>query len=465
MTGHANTKRPTGWLARLSVAKKIGLGFGIVLVLHVSIVVLGDYGLQKAERDRETLEALRSQVETYNQLDRLVGELQRNVLLFAFSGYEGPEARVAQLQAELEQLLHEAADSTGATRVNVDHELIEAMHRSLGAHREIFASVVVDRAKRRSLVDNDLVRYDGAFSAAIDDLGRPARRDEWLLAAQEAFGRAQLHAMRFVNNPDSTLVRRAKQSLNKTRRSLERARNSSGFDVDELRKSVDGFESAFIQMVQATRGYLHLVNVVLAGESVEFLRHAKVARSDCSLRARNLAAEIESDSHGFRWASNAFSVLTIVLGLVASWLIARDVAPPLNAITDTIDRLAGGEACESVPGLGRGDEVGRLALAAEVFRAKAAETERLLNEVTEMKDRERQVAHSQKMESIGQLASGIAHEINTPMQCVASNVEFISIASNELRRNDFMLSVVEIECCRLAASAGASGRRRREPTL
>ncbi|MCD8490991.1 MAG: hypothetical protein LRY51_03345, partial [Geovibrio sp.] len=38
---------------------------------------------------------------------------------------------------------------------------------------------------------------------------------------------------------------------------------------------------------------------------------------------------------------------------------------------------------------------------------------------------ERQLAIAQKMESIGQLAAGIAHEINTPIQYIGDNTHFI----------------------------------------
>jgi two-component system, NtrC family, sensor kinase len=36
-----------------------------------------------------------------------------------------------------------------------------------------------------------------------------------------------------------------------------------------------------------------------------------------------------------------------------------------------------------------------------------------------------QLQQSQKMESIGHLAAGVAHEINTPMQFVADNLTFL----------------------------------------
>ena len=48
-----------------------------------------------------------------------------------------------------------------------------------------------------------------------------------------------------------------------------------------------------------------------------------------------------------------------------------------------------------------------------------------LNDVTERVQLEQQLKHAQKMESIGQMAAGIAHEINSPLQFISSNIGFI----------------------------------------
>ena len=50
----------------------------------------------------------------------------------------------------------------------------------------------------------------------------------------------------------------------------------------------------------------------------------------------------------------------------------------------------------------------------------------ILFDITERKDIEQQLAHAVKMESIGQLAAGIAHEINTPAQYINDNLKFIN---------------------------------------
>ncbi|MCA9190373.1 MAG: PAS domain S-box protein [Planctomycetales bacterium] len=48
-----------------------------------------------------------------------------------------------------------------------------------------------------------------------------------------------------------------------------------------------------------------------------------------------------------------------------------------------------------------------------------------VRDISQRLELQRQLAQAHKLESIGQLASGVAHEINTPMQCVFSNVEFL----------------------------------------
>jgi PAS domain S-box-containing protein len=50
----------------------------------------------------------------------------------------------------------------------------------------------------------------------------------------------------------------------------------------------------------------------------------------------------------------------------------------------------------------------------------------IMEDVTEKKHLEGSLRHAQKLESVGRLAAGIAHEINTPIQFVNDNVHFLN---------------------------------------
>ncbi len=49
----------------------------------------------------------------------------------------------------------------------------------------------------------------------------------------------------------------------------------------------------------------------------------------------------------------------------------------------------------------------------------------IARDISERKTQENQLKQAQKLESIGQLAAGIAHEINTPIQYIGDNIQFL----------------------------------------
>jgi two-component system, NtrC family, sensor kinase len=69
-----------------------------------------------------------------------------------------------------------------------------------------------------------------------------------------------------------------------------------------------------------------------------------------------------------------------------------------------------------------------------VFPSSDDESLFVIRDITTEKHQREQGLQSQKLEAIGQLAAGIAHEINTPLQFVGDNLHFLAEATDALRR-------------------------------
>jgi two-component system, NtrC family, sensor kinase len=73
----------------------------------------------------------------------------------------------------------------------------------------------------------------------------------------------------------------------------------------------------------------------------------------------------------------------------------------------------------------------------------------IVRDLTRRKALESQLAHAQKLESVGQLAAGIAHELNTPIQFVGDNTRFLKESFQVIE--EILLSIDRI----LLADAGS----------
>ncbi|OCP15660.1 chemotaxis protein [Ensifer sp. LC163] len=78
-------------------------------------------------------------------------------------------------------------------------------------------------------------------------------------------------------------------------------------------------------------------------------------------------------------------VLALVIILSSVWLIGRSISRPVLVLAASMRYLAKGDTMRTVPGLGRRDELGEMAMALEVFRQSAIERTKLEHEAERLR--------------------------------------------------------------------------------
>ncbi|MGH7324105.1 MAG: ATP-binding protein [Candidatus Rokuibacteriota bacterium] len=141
------------------------------------------------------------------------------------------------------------------------------------------------------------------------------------------------------------------------------------------------------------------------------------------------------------------TLLVASIAALAGVMLQRQVLRPLARLVDGIRRLGRGEPGPPLP-VERRDELGRVA---EAFNEMAEHLEaarrQLLTETERALDLERQLRQAAMLAVAGKLASGIAHEVGTPLNIISGRAEFLlkTALPESPERRDLEIIVRQIE--------------------
>ena len=145
--------------------------------------------------------------------------------------------------------------------------------------------------------------------------------------------------------------------------------------------------------------------------------------------------------------STAVGAVTLLVALL-SLVVARGVSRPIGGMTASMTRLAARDMSVTIPGVGRGDEIGAMAAAVQVFKDSMLESDRLRGEQEQAKQR----SEAEKKAAMNHLAD----EFEASVKGV---VKIVSSASTELQTTAQAMSSTAEEAARQATAVAVASEQ------
>ncbi|EAT13497.1 diguanylate cyclase [Bermanella marisrubri] len=318
-----------------------------------------------------------------HQLAIKAEQTQRVADSFIENGNQAAADHVAYVLEGMRKIIGEMLQQPNS---KADQATITSIERHLLLYVETFDEVQVQRFLQSMLVEEDMANQASKAQYRVrkvllssSPVGLAQSEEIELLKILNELVMAEKQAYRYFNQLeakqyDAALLhlKMAKTILDEGNHQLEAAY------IDKLEEDIDRFESVLTEAVQRTRGYLYLLNVVMAAEISEVLYHSHLMVERETANMFVIRNHMKEELSGIIFNTFVFGALFYILVVLVSWAMGRSVIDPIKKLTQSFRQLARGALDTPIPKLESNDEMGDLAQAAEVFKHTNTHTKELL---------------------------------------------------------------------------------------
>lgn len=433
------------FLKNTKILGKIALGFGTILTLLLIISVTGGFNLITGNDNFKRYRAIALQTNQAGRVQANLLETRMGVKDFIINGSVDS---IAKVHARAKATLELKKEFEGLVDTDAKKKIIKETGKELESYISSFEQVTQLQDKRNALVLGKLDVIGPKMERTITEIMENAHNDAYVELNYQA-GKTQrslllmrLYAGKFLITNDQASFERALKEAGTTGQLLDKLIDEAdtGGKNEVLAIDARNMFDEYVQAIKAVDETINKRNAIITG-TLDVIG-PKVAGL---MEDMKLAIKKEQDTLGPE-ASTAMeqavmvavvvSIISLILGVIAAWLIGTGISRPIAAITKSMRVLADGDKTIDIPGQDHGDEVGDMAKAVLIFKEnmiKADElAERELQEATAREERGRKIeAMTSEFDTgVGELLQALSGAA-TEMEATASSMSNIADGTSQ----------------------------------
>jgi len=431
----------SSFLSRFSIRTQILAGFGSVLFI-VAVVGIGSIvALERVSQANRELAQRFAFFDAAHHIEEKFGFLRYLVNEYADHGDPRVATRAYAVFAGVRDHADTALAAIGPDTATHDAfrevlTLVDAYGQQLALLREVTHEAW---SLRGDVLDPASVALRQAFYnvAALSARSNGAGLSNGnivttTLSGLEAMAAARQEANKALTQRAATDPREAEGALNRLRDAARAlSAGSRGAEMRQAVAEITALTERFAQAVQrlisvgASIGALANGDVAAAAEAAETRIVALAARA--SEEQRRAEAEVSRLVNLAERVVGVIAAVCIAMGLTFAWIVARSVGDPMRNMTTVMHALADGDTSAQVGYSGRGDEIGAMARAMDVFRDNRIAADRM-----EAEQRQHQIARARRVEVIEALTDTFEEKVRELINQVSAASASLLSTANEM---------------------------------
>ena len=368
-------------LSSMKVKTRISVGFLAILAVLAVVAAMGYSSLTTISHEMTVYSHQVEESEAAASVETHFFELEIFVREFVATSNMEDAKKARAIATELR------AEITDAAKLFKNAEQLEKlaeMSKGLEIYAADFDKVVKLDAEFKKLIREVLDPVGDSFVQTLDKMRKEVSEEgnadaaAYIVVAREHVLQSEIYANIMIGRKDDSYAPKVHHEFNEVHAALKvlaptlrTAEEKALFT--KLNEEFETYIKAFEKVVEDQHEIADLIENEMNKAAETLTAAAEWIVVQVHAESDVIKAEAHAKAENAELIMLILSITGLVLGIALSWFIGNAISKPIAGMTEAMQHLANGDLEADIPARDRGDEIGQMAGAVQVFKDSAVE--------------------------------------------------------------------------------------------